>query len=262
MTTRVGTVALVEGALCVIWIVSLLAAGARAQAADADPAFDVTSIRRNISPDSSRSFRIEPGGTVRATNVTVRHLMWQAYGVNDFQIIGGPGWMATERYDIIARAGDNATPERLRAMMRRLLADRFRLDVEQTTRDLQVYALLRARPDGTPGPQLRAATGDCAQPEQKGCGATVGDGTLRARGITMSRLAGELTGWVEALVQDRTDLRGSFELELSWSPTLQSNDSRAPLFTALREQLGLKLEPTRAPVPALVIRSVERPSEN
>jgi uncharacterized protein (TIGR03435 family) len=262
MTTRAGTVALVGGVLCAIWIVSFLAVGARAQGTDADAAFDVTSIRRNTSPDSSRSFRIEPGGTIRATNVTVRHLMWQAYGVNDFQIVGGPGWMATERYDIIARAGDNATPERLRAMLRRLLADRFRLDVEQTTRDRQIYALMRARPDGMLGPQLRAAGGDCAQPEQKGCGAKVGDGTLISRGMTMSRLAGELGGWVDTLVQDRTDLPGAFELELSWSPDLQSDASRGSLFAALREQLGLKLEPMRAAVPALVVRSVERPSEN
>ena len=170
---RVGLAAIVLAAG------SLIAAPARAQQTPgAEPVFEAASIRPNLSSDTSRSFKVEPGGTIQATNVTVRHLMWQAYGVQDFQIIGGPSWIGTERYDVIARAANDPTPERLRSMLRQMLVDRFRLEAEQTTRDLPVYRLVRTRADGTLGSQLRPATGDCATAVQtKGCGARVGDGT-------------------------------------------------------------------------------------
>jgi uncharacterized protein (TIGR03435 family) len=233
------------------------------QAPDVDPVFEAASIKPNRSSDAARSFRVEPGGTIQATNVTVRHLMWQAYGVQDFQIIGGPGWIGTERYDVIARAADNPTPERLRAMLRQMLVDRFGLEVEPSTSDLPVYRLVRARADGTLGPQLRPATGGCAAAVQtKGCGARVGDGTLVSQGLTMIRLAGELTGFVGRRVEDRTDLMGNFEVDLTWSPNLQTDDGRPSIFTALQEQLGLKLESAVGAVPTFVIRRVERPAEN
>jgi uncharacterized protein (TIGR03435 family) len=252
-------------ALCAVCLATAVprSTAAGAQATPADPAFEVASIKTNRSSETGRSFRIEPGGTLRATNVTVRHLMWNAYGVQDFQIAGGPGWIGSDRYDITARADGNPTPDRLRAMMRRLLADRFRLDAERTTQQLPVYALVRVRAGGTLGPQLRTASGDCAgQQQARGCGATVGDGTLIGRGLTMARLAGELTGFVGRPVEDRTDLPGAFELELTWSPDPQAGDARPSIFAAVQEQLGLKLESTVGPVPVIVVRSVERPSED
>jgi uncharacterized protein (TIGR03435 family) len=235
------------------------------------PAFDAVSIRPNMSGELRRAFRIEPGGNVTATNVTVRHLMWNAYGVQDFQIVGGPAWTVTDRYDILARAGEEPAPEQLRPMLRNLLADRFKLKVQSAKRDMPIYALVVARPDAKAGPKLRPADGACAAEgagPAPGCGSTVGDGTLRTQGISMARLAGELTGFVGRRVEDRTGLTGNFAIELDWSPDLQADagqavqraaDARPSIFTALQEQLGLRLEPRTGPVEVIVIESVERP---
>ena len=244
----------------------------------ASPAFDAASIKPNRSAESRRSFRIEPGGNVTASNVTLRHLMWNAYQVQDFQIIGGPSWAATERYDIVARAGENPRPEQVRLMLRSLLADRFKLKVQAATRDLPIYALVMARADGRTGPRLRAAEGACAGTVDpaapgpgSGCGSTVGNGTLRTGGLSMPRLAGELTGFLGRRVEDRTGLAGNFAIELEWSPELQAEpgqppaaggDARPSIFTAVQEQLGLRLESRTGPVSVIVIESVERPSED
>jgi uncharacterized protein (TIGR03435 family) len=198
--------------------------------------------------------------------------------VQDFQIIGGPSWAGTERYDVVARAGENPRPEQVRLMLRSLLADRFKLKLQTATRDLPVYALVMARSDGRTGAGLRAAEGACAgtvdpaapDPGPR-CGSTVGNGTLRTQGISIARLAGELTGFVGRRVEDRTGLAGNFAIELEWSPQLQaepgqpaprSGDARPSLVTAVQEQLGLRLEPRTGPVDVIVIDSVERPSEN
>jgi uncharacterized protein (TIGR03435 family) len=266
-------------------LVALLAAIAGyAQAPPAapgpSPTFEAASIKPNQSGESRRSFKIEPGGNVSASNVTVRHLMWNAYGVQDFQIIGGPGWARTDRYDVVARGRENPRPDQLRLMLRSLLADRFKLKVQSSTRELPVYALVLARADGRPGPRLRAAEGPCAAPGPgapaaaaagpgPGCGSTVGNGTLRTQGIPMARLAGELTGFVGRRVEDRTGLPGNFAIELEWSPDLQADagqsvpqaaDARPSIFTAVQEQLGLRLESRTGPVDVIVIESLERPS--
>src|SRR5688572_27196054 len=98
------------------------------------PGFEAASIKPNRSGESRRAFRIEPGGNVTAINVTMRHIMWHAYGVQDFQIVGGPAWAASDRYDIVARAGENPRPDQLRLMLRHLLADRFALKVQAAKR--------------------------------------------------------------------------------------------------------------------------------
>jgi uncharacterized protein (TIGR03435 family) len=244
--------------LCSALAVVLVAMPGRAQ----QPAFDAATIRPNTSDDTARAFRVEPGGNVRAINVTVRHLMWNAYGVQDFQIIGGPSWAGTDRYDIVARTVGNPRPDELRPMLRALLADRFKLKVQQTTRDLPIYALVMARADARPGPKLRPAEGPCATGGGPGCGALVGAGTLRSRGLTMARLAGELTGQVGRPVRDQTGMAGAFELELEWASDFADAGDRASLFTALQEQLGLKLESRVGPVDVVVIESIERPIDN
>jgi len=246
--------------LCSVLAAVLAAAPGRAQQPAAPPNFEAASIRPNTSGDTARAFRVEPGGNVRAINVTVRHLMWNAYGVNDFEIIGGPSWAGTDRYDIVARTAGNPRPEELRPMLRALLSERFKLKVQQTTRELPIYALVILRTDNRPGPKLRPAEGPCATGVGPGCGAAVGTGTLRSRGLTMARLAGELAGQVGRRVRDETGLAGAFDLELEWTPGFQADG--ASLFTALQEQLGLKLEPRVGPVDVLVIESVERPIDN
>ena len=246
--------------LCSALTAALAPTPGRAQQPAAAPAFEAATIRPNTSGDTARAFRVEPGGNVRAINVTVRHVMWNAYGVQDFQIIGGPSWAGTDRYDILARTAGNPRPEEMRPMLRALLAERFKLKVQQTTRDLPIYALVMARADARPGPKLRPAEGQCATGGGPGCGAVVGAGTLRSRGLTMTRLAGELTGQVGQPVRDLTGLAGAFELELDWAPDFQADG--ASLFTALQEQLGLKLESGVGPVDVVVLESVERPIDN
>jgi uncharacterized protein (TIGR03435 family) len=253
---------------------------AQAPASGPLPTFEAASIKPNRSGESRRAFRIGPGGSVTAINVTMRHIMWHAYGVQDFQIIGGPAWAASDRYDIVARAGENPRPDQLRLMLRHLLADRFALKVQAAKRDLPIYALVMARANGAPGPRLRAAEGACstggadaAAPAgpgpAPGCGSIVGNGTLRTGGINLTRLAGELMGFVGRRVEDRTGLTGNFAIELEWSPDFQADspqaaqrsaDTRPALFTALQEQLGLRLEARTGPVDVIVIESVDRPT--
>lgn len=226
--------------------------------------FDAISIKPNSSGVTARSFSIRPG-QLAATNVTVRHVMWNAYGVRDDEIIGGPGWLATDRFDIIATIGGNPTQSETRQMLRNLLADRFKLKVHSAIQEVPIYALVVARPDGKLGPKLRPAEGPCAEGRVGGpgggCGFKVGTGSMAGRNATPARIAGELAGFVGRRVIDRTGLTTGFDIELEWSPDFQ-NDAGPSIFTAVQEQLGLKLESTRGPVEVVVIDSVERPSEN
>jgi uncharacterized protein (TIGR03435 family) len=225
------------------------------------PAFDAVSVKRNVSGAAERSFRVRPGQIV-ATNVTVRHVIWNAFNVQDFEVLGGPEWLASERFDVVAKSDANPTPDQMRAMLRNLLADRFRLKVHTVAREQPMYALVLARSDGRLGPQLVSATGPCdpAQPARQ-CGFSVGNGTMGSGAASMPRLAQELTGMVQRRVVDRTGLIGLYQVTLRWAPD-QQTDTLPSLFTALQEQLGLKLEPQRGPVDVLVIDGAERPTDD
>jgi len=142
-----------------------LAVGLQAQtpAPDASrPAFEVASIKRNVSASDNASFRAQPGGRVSITNNTLRNIIRNAYNVQNFQIIGGPEWINTERWDITAKAADDAAPQQMLLMVRTLLADRFRVVVGSETRELPIFALIVSRSDGRLGPQLRPSSIDCA----------------------------------------------------------------------------------------------------
>jgi uncharacterized protein (TIGR03435 family) len=230
-------------------------------------------------------------GRFTATAVKLRELVGMAYPVG--QIVGGPDWIDIDRFDIVATGGPtdpNIRPapgavapregtalNTMRAMLRQLLRDRFRLNVRTEQRDSPVYALVQAQSD-RPGAQLRRFGGDCATeavvPDTTGaaCGGFkfLGRGRLVAHAVTIPMLVSMLANLpdVGRIVQNRTALDGNFDLELSWMPASESKQSDtsqpvAPsLFTALEEQLGLKLEATRGPVEVLVIDSVERPTPN
>ena len=228
--------------------------------AQAPAAFDAASIRRNISGAAERSFRVRPGQII-ATNVTVRHVIWNAFNVQDFEVSGGPGWLSTERFDITAKSDSNPTPDQMREMLRTLLADRFKLEAHTVTQDQPIYALVMARPDARLGPQLVPTPGPCdpAQPARV-CGFSVGNGTIGSNAATIPRLAQELTGMVQRRVVDRTGLTGLYQVRLQWAPEGQSE--LPSLFTAVQEQLGLKLEPQRGPADVLLIDSAERPVDD
>jgi uncharacterized protein (TIGR03435 family) len=221
--------------------------------------FDAVSIRPNTSGAAQRSFRANPGQVV-ATNVTVRQMIWNAYNIPDFLVVGGPDWLDSDRYDMTAKSESATTPDLLRLSLRNTLAERFGLRARLVAQEQPMYALVVARP-GASGPALRRVEGPCdpAQPLRV-CGFNFNGSRLASNAASMPRLAQELRGLVERHVVDRTGLEGLYEITLQWSPDQQANGPS--LFTALQEQLGLKLEPQRGPVEVLVIDSVERPTEN
>jgi uncharacterized protein (TIGR03435 family) len=172
-------------------------------------------------------------------------------------------------------------------MLRNLLADRFQLTAHAETREFPVFALVRARRDGTLGRGLQRRTAACTpglvgparltprSSDRRTCGGNAGPGFLVANGATMENITSglaELVPGINRIVVDRTGLTGMFDIDLRWTPdspvtfggqVVPPFDGNAPsLFTAIREQLGLKLESTRAPVDVLVIDRVERPSAN
>ncbi len=281
----------------------------RAQApapAGGSPTFEVASVKQNKSGDGFIRFGMMPGGRFNAINVPARELIRFAYNVQNFQIEGGPSWLNSERFDIVAKAEGDVGPVApgttgpVQLMMRALLADRFKLVVRTETKEMPVYAMVIARTDGKTGNNLRPATVDCAamiaarrgapppgpppgppQPGQRPpCGMFMGPGSIAAGSVTMAQLAQSLSPRVNRVIIDRTGLTGQYEFNLDFTPDQMPNfpgggtpPSGAPplppidptgpsLFTAIQEQLGLKLDSQRGPVEVLVISSVEHPTED
>jgi uncharacterized protein (TIGR03435 family) len=196
---------------------------------------------------------------------------------------GGPKWLTSDRFDIVAKAEDGAAPSPLLSMIQSLLADRFKLAVHHETRELPIYALVLARSDGTLGSRLgrndcvRDASGQSAAPsdgtQPPRCGSiSNGFGRLTLRATPMEQTLQFLSPSVNRVLVDRTGLIGNFDLDLEWTPDqpqqrpagaadLPPNDPNRPsIFTALQEQAGLKLEPTKGPVDVLVIDHAEQPT--
>ena len=248
--------------------------------------FEVASIKPNTFVDGPTEMGTQPGGRVTIVNVPLRLLIRNAYEIQDAQLVDAPKWIADERFDILANANGEiprpvpGNPGTLQGMMRSLLAERFKLAVHRETRDFPVYALEFARSDRRLGPQLRASATDCAalaasgqpqaSPDQKPrCGVRATGGHMLASGLPVAQLATLLSTMVDRTVVDRTGLPGAFDLELNWTPDRlpqrpdaapPSNPDNPSIFTALREQLGLKLESAKAPTDVLVIDHVERPA--
>ena len=273
-------------------VVFTLASGLLAQtpAPAARPAFEVASIKRNVSASDNASVRAQPGGRVTVTNNSLRNIIRNAYNLQNFQIIGGPDWINTERWDISAKAPDDAPPQQMLLMVRTLLADRFKLVVRNETRELPIFALVVSRSDNQLGPQLRRSSVDCAAlfaaargrgqeppPTTNGrptCGTRTTRGNMMTTGVAMSDFARNLAPFTGRPVVDKTGLTGAFDVDLTWTPdpAPPGPDVPAPqaaqpgdgvsLFTAVQEQLGLKLDAQRGPVAVLVIDSAERPAED
>jgi uncharacterized protein (TIGR03435 family) len=263
---------------------------AQSPAGAASATFDVASVKPNVSNSGSSSSNDSPGGYV-ATNLSLRRLIAIAYRMQlpgDRDRIIGPSWIDEARFDINARTPAGAGSGQIPDMLRTLLAERFSLAVHSETREDSVYALVRARSDGQLGPQLTRSALDCSKPaaflsgsagntsgaavEKPQCGiisnVDANGGVLRGGGRSMADLARNLVGRVNREVVDRTGLSGSYDFVLRWTPDNFQNPAgnAGPsrdgtlIFTALQEQLGLKLETQRGPVQFLVIDKVERPS--
>jgi uncharacterized protein (TIGR03435 family) len=260
------------------------------------PAFDVASVKVNksASPIAIRNNLGQPGGYVTITNAPLRILIADAYlfvapDIN-FRISGGPRWIDSEHFDIEATAEGNPTLEQKKLMLQSLLTERFKLMMHHEPRSLPVYALVLAKA-GKTGPQLIPPADDTKCFDPFGLAAPAArapcdvlfafnqpDGSFAVKGdLTMEKFAGQLTGLVGRLVVDRTELGGTFHVTLSYTPQegqpgfrrgqggegSASDSSGAPsIFTALQEQLGLKLESQTGPVDVLVIDHVEEPTPN
>ncbi len=239
-------------------------------AADANPAFEVATIKPSVPDAPGKGFGLR-GRNFSTLNTTLSDLITFAYGLHARQITGGPGWMDSDRYDLAAVPDKPGVPndKQLKLMVQKLLTDRFRLAFHREKKELTVFAITVAKTgaklsksednsNGVPGLFFR------------------GLGNLPARNATIADFAGVMqTAVLDRPVVDQTGLTGRFDFTLTWTPDETqfggrggqvpppANGTAPPdLFTAMQEQLGLKMESTKAPVDVLVIDHVEKPSDN
>ena len=262
------------------------------------PAFEVASVKPNVSRSTPTRMFFPPGGRFTATSAPLQLLILEAYQLKEPQLVGGQGWITSEGFDIVAKAeGDvpptspGGPPGPIQLMLRTLLAERFKLVVHSETRELPIYALVLARSDRRLGPRLRPTSIDWAAvmaarerggaaslPTAPGgrpaCRVSIMAGQMSGSGFPLSLLARILSNLEERVVVDRTGLMGNYELDLTWTPNalppsgpdrgavpLPPIDPDGPsIFTALQEQLGLRLESQKGPVDVLVIDRAERPT--
>jgi uncharacterized protein (TIGR03435 family) len=254
----------------------LTLAGAAQQSAT--PRFEVASIKPStVDPRSPENTEIQPSGRVILTNTRLDLLVRGVFEVERQEMAVGervPSWFASERWDIIAQGPPGASLQQVRTMLQNLLIDRFKLVTRREVRDTPMYALVVARSDGRLGPQLKPSTADCAAllaafkatgatrptPDSNVCGLQPIRGRFRGKGILLADLARALAVSGRP-VGDATGLIGAFDFELKWTPDDAADATvGASLFTAIQEQLGLRLEPRQTPVNAFVVESVERPT--
>lgn len=272
----------------ILW--GLIACGAFSQPAPAPLSFEVASIKP-AAPDAPGMFiQIQPGGGLRVSNMNLKQLISYAYDVRDFQVSGGPGWVNSDRFDIQARpahAGDAPTSaddfrnqtdaqrktmaDQMRERTRTLLADRFQLVVRRETKEAPVYALQIAKG----GPKLKEDN----EPQGRQGIMARRRGQFTGTAAPLQMLATVLSGQLGRPVIDKTGLAGKYDFELEWSPDPGQNfgpagfppgaaappptDPNGPtLFTALQEQLGLRLESGKGPIEMILIDRIEKPSEN
>lgn len=244
------------------------------------PEFDVASIRENKSGTGRMEVRSTDDG-FSAVNLNLKSLIASAYGVNQDLVSGGPGWLNSLGFDVNAKvAGEDMVAfkklsgKQRAAMLLPVLQDRCKLKARIAIRMLPIYNLevskagFKLKPSNAPKFDKAEARD---HPDTKYSGTTLsGPGYFTAYGITMSQLAANLTYVVNHTVLDKTGLSGTYDVQLKFTREEDTSGSKldngaepAPsIFTALEEQLGLKLQSTKGPVDTLVIDSIEKPSEN
>jgi len=213
-------------------------------------------------------------------NISLQNLIASAYGVRQDLISGGPGWVGSQGFDVDAKVAgeDVAAMKKLsgrqrNSMLQALLADRFHLKVHMETKVLPIYDLVV----GKGGPKLtEVATAEVAAAEDKDPEHAkhpgmmrMGPGMLKGEALPMQSIANQISYVLEKTITDKTGLKGKYDIDLKWTPEDAksggddgSSESGASIFTAVQEQLGLKLVSTKGPVETLVIDYVELPSEN
>ena len=268
-----------------------------AQQPSTNAAFDVTSVKANTSGSGMVRMLPAANGGWQAENVSAGMLVRLAYQLQDNQLVGGPKWLFDDRFDVM---GTGTAPGRdgpLFDKLKSMLTDRFKLVAHMETREQSMYALVLARRDGKLGEKMTPSTADCtptsgpngggrgqfappAPGERPRCGFMIGPGRINVGGQTMASFAQTLSRFAGGIVVDKTGLTGTYDVELTYapdpgiSPTGRdlppqpgapppvANSDAPSIFSAVQEQLGLKLESTKGPVDVLVIDSAERPTPN
>jgi uncharacterized protein (TIGR03435 family) len=242
--------------------------------AQSPTAFDVASVKPNTSVTTSMKFPVPSGGRFTATNVTLKTLISYAWNLSGVPIYGGPSWLASDKYDVDARAANSdLSPIKYRSMLQALLAERFQVIIHRETRDLPAYVLSTEKN----GPKLTPADpAACAAAHTCGTFFT-GPSSLDAHKMSFAQLANTLAIVVGRPVIDNTRISGTYYFHLEFThegtniPVLRDasgvppdpvNPDAPPLANALERQLGLKLESHKEPVEVLVIDRAERPSAN
>jgi uncharacterized protein (TIGR03435 family) len=241
---------------------SLLAIVSAAALAQVPTEFEVASIRPNVTNDRIVTINVGPGGRFTARGYTLPLLIQRAYGVMGWNIAGGPEWMHTTRYDIVAKAvvPGNLLERQLRPMLQKLLAERFQLRFHEEFREQAGYALVVARG----GPKVKSTPDgqdhqDTFRMNQAG---------VKAQGLSMEDFARYVAGKLGLVAVDKTGLKGFYDFKAEWTVDADlpgvdpKEEQRAAVFRALENQLGLKLVAQKINVRTLIIDHAERASEN
>jgi uncharacterized protein (TIGR03435 family) len=239
-------------------------------AADADPTFEVATIKPSQA-DEQRSVMV--AGTRLATKATTLvDLMMFAYGVHPLQIVDGPSWLGLEKFDVLVQPSLPGRPStaQMRSIVQKLLADRFKLVFHHAQRELPVYRLVTAKG----GPKLITTTKE-EQQATNTAAVGIASGQMTVTNATLNEFASLMQRYVrlDRPIVDHTGIAGKYNYKLIWTPDFSQFEGNPPgpakadenapsLYTAIQEQLGLKLEAAREPADVLVIDRVERPSEN
>ena len=250
------------------------------------PTFDVVSIKRVTDIRTRHRWGEDPGGKFVLSGTPIVPAINTAYPADVSDLIGAPDWVDSESYDLTAQAGREVPKEQMQAMLRAMLADKFKLAVHYEMRERPVYALVPARADGRLGPNIKKSELDCdailaarragstEQPPATSNGAPACGFSMHGAGPglellmgarPLSTLAGSIGSSTGRVVIDKTGLKGNYDITLNYMPEPKPDPQPGEppnIFTALQAQLGLKLESDRAPLKVLVIDRIERPTEN
>jgi uncharacterized protein (TIGR03435 family) len=254
-----------------VTLLAIIASGLGASAQAPSPRFEVASVKVSTSNEPGSRMNTQPGRIV-AHNVTLRALLLNAYLLRDTQLDtrNAPGWIATDRFDIEATMDRNATREQVALMMQMLLAERFGVVVRWDTQNRPVYSLAPVGPDTRLGSGMRPAPAQCPTPLTADCGTVMfSPGRLTGRSVSWAQIVNALSGVpaVDRLVIDGGGPAGVFDVELRWTPAGRaggpaSADVPESIFTAVQEQLALKLTPLDAAVPVIVVTDAKKPEAN
>jgi uncharacterized protein (TIGR03435 family) len=235
-------------------------------APSAQLAFEVASVKENKTIAGGGSMRLMPGGGITAQHIAARSLISIAFRLQSFQLTGTPAWAADTFYDVIAKTAEPATPEQSYEMLQALLVDRFKLAFHRETREVDGYVLVQAR-SGVLGPKLKQSAVDCAKAfattarcRQGSITHSPAGSSMKAFGAEVSRLLQLVIGQVGAPVSDETKLTGPFDFDIQWSNDVAPANDLTSIYTALQEQLGLKLEKRRVSTEIFVVDRLERPT--